>query len=56
MEMSQWLQFHGFSQGYLENYFVNHGPLGTDVQKKDFPEYFQRRVKEKQTRYDPNKA
>jgi glycosyltransferase involved in cell wall biosynthesis len=55
MEMSQYLLFHGFSQGYLENYFVSHGPQGTDVQKKDFPEYFQRRVKERQTRYESHK-
>ena len=52
MEMSQYLQFHGYSMGYLENYFVSHGPQGTESQKKDFPDYFERRTLEKQTRYD----
>jgi hypothetical protein len=51
MEMSQYLQYNGYSMGYLENYFVSHGP-GTEQQKKDYPEYFQRRIKEKQTKYD----
>jgi glycosyltransferase involved in cell wall biosynthesis len=54
-EMSQYLQYHGYSMGYLENYFVSHGPQGTERQKKDFPDYFQRRVIEKQTRYDSNR-
>jgi GT2 family glycosyltransferase len=54
MEMSQYLLFHGWSQGYLENYYVSHGPKGTAQQKKDFAEYFERRVHEKQTRYDPH--
>ena len=54
-EMSQWLQFHGYSQGYLENYFVSHGPMGTAKQKEDFPEYFERRIREKQTRYEANR-
>jgi GT2 family glycosyltransferase len=52
VEFSQWLQFHGYSMGYLENYFVSHGPLGSDQQKKDYPEYFERRIKEKQTKYE----
>lgn len=54
VEFSQYLQFHGFTQGYLENYFVSHGPKGTGDQKKEFPEYFERRTKEKQTRYEAN--
>lgn len=54
MEMSQYLRFNGYTMGYLENYFVSHG-LGTEQQKKDFKEYFERRKKEKQTRYaNPN--
>lgn len=52
MEFSQYLQFHGFTQGYLENYFVSHGPKGTAQQKKDYEEYFKKRVIEKQTRYE----
>jgi len=55
MEMSQHLLFHGWSQGYLENYYVSHGPKGTVAQKKDYGEYFERRVHEKQTRYEENK-
>jgi glycosyltransferase involved in cell wall biosynthesis len=55
MEMSQYLNFHGFSQGYLENYFVSHGPGGTEQQKKDYQDYFARRVREKQTRYEGHK-
>jgi glycosyltransferase involved in cell wall biosynthesis len=52
MEMSQWLNYHGFSMGYLENYFVSHGPTGTEGQKKDYPEYFAKRVTEKTVRYE----
>lgn len=55
MEMSQYLNFHAFSQGYLENYMVSHGPEGTAKQKIDYKDYFERRVKEKQTRYAPDK-
>jgi len=54
MEFSQHLIFTGHTLAYMENYFVSHGILGTEQQKKDFPEYFERRKKEKQTRYDPN--
>jgi len=54
MEFSQYLQFHGFTQGYLENYYVSHGPKGTAQQKMDYTEYFNRRSKEKQTRYAEN--
>jgi glycosyltransferase involved in cell wall biosynthesis len=55
MEFSQYLAFHGFSMGYLENYFVSHGPKDTSQQKIDYPEYFERRIKEKQTRYEKNR-
>jgi hypothetical protein len=54
MEFSQHLLFKGYSMGYLENYFVSHGPKGTGEQKKDYKEYFERRIKEKQTRYEKN--
>lgn len=52
MEFSQYLVFHGFTMGYLENYYVSHGPKDTARQKDDYPEYFERRIKEKQTRYE----
>jgi len=55
MEMSQFLKFNGYMLCYLENYFVSHGPSGTDQQKKDFPSYFERRKLDKQTRYAENK-
>jgi len=55
MEFSQYLMFHGYSMGYLENYFVSHGPVNTTQQKIDYPEYFERRVKEKQTRYETDR-
>lgn len=55
MEFSQWLLFHGYTMAYLENHFVSHGPQGTEAQKKEFPEYFERRKSEKQTRYEENK-
>jgi glycosyltransferase involved in cell wall biosynthesis len=55
MEMSQYLLFHGWSQGYLENFYVSHGPKGTAQQKKDYKEYFERRVHEKTVRYEENK-
>lgn len=54
MEFSQYLVFSGYTLGYLENYFVSHGPMGTETQQKDYPEYFERRVEEKRTRYDKN--
>ena len=56
VEFSQHLSFHGYTQGYLENYYVSHGPQGTEQQKKDFPEYFEKRIKEKQIRYEKTKS
>ena len=55
MEMSQFLRFNGYTMGYLENFMVSHGPEGTQSQKKSYPEYFERRKKEKSTRYETNK-
>ena len=55
MEFSQWLRFHEYSQGYLENFIVSHGVGGTEQQKKDYPLYFEARVKEKQTKYEGNR-
>lgn len=54
MEFSQYLLFHGYRLAYLENYQVSHGPLGTEAQKSDYPEYFERRKLEKTTRYAEN--
>ena len=55
MEFSQWLNYHGYSMGYLENYFVSHGPVGADGQKKDYPDYFEKRKVEKTVRYEGNR-
>lgn len=55
MEFSQHLLFSGYSMGYLENYFVSHGPAGTAKQKEDYKDYFDRRVQEKKTRYETNR-
>jgi len=55
MEMSQYLLYHGYRLAYLENYFVSHGPLGTEQQRKEYPGYFERQKKEKQTRYAEDK-
>ena len=52
VEFSRHLFATGYQMGYLENYFVSHGPLGTEKQQKDYPEYFERRKKEKVTKYD----
>lgn len=51
LEFSQHLFKCGYQMGYLENYFVNHGPAGTEGQEKDYPEYFAKRREEKITRY-----
>lgn len=48
LELSNYLNKQGYLHAYLENYFVTHGPSGTDQQKKDYPEYFERRILEKQ--------
>lgn len=52
MELSQWLNYHGYSMGYLENYYVSHGPAGTEGQQRDYPEYFEQRKFEKTHRYE----
>jgi len=54
MEFSQHLMFSSYTQGYLENYLVSHGPTDTAQQKVDYPDYFKRRVDEKRTRYEKN--
>jgi len=51
MEFSQHLVFSGFTLAYLENYFISHGILGTEQQKKDYKNYFDRRKEEKMIRY-----
>jgi glycosyltransferase involved in cell wall biosynthesis len=52
LEFSQWLLQHGYQMGYLENYFCE---TVTADQEKQFPEYFKRRIKEKQTKYEANR-
>ena len=51
LEFSQNLLQNGYQMGYLENFFVE---TITSEQEKQFPEYFKRRIKEKQTRYEKN--
>ena len=51
LEFSQYCLRKGYQMGYLENYFVSHGP-GTQAQQKDYPEYFERRKSEKTTAYE----
>lgn len=53
VEFSQFLLRKGYQMGYLENYTVMHS-LGTEGQHNAYPEYFERRKLEKQTRYEKN--
>ena len=53
LEFSQYLMLNGYQMGYLENYFVEHCE-GTVGQEKKFPSYFERRKKDKTTRYEKN--
>ena len=52
LEFSQYLIKIGYQTAYLENFFVSHGPLGTELQQKDYPDYFERRKAEKVKHYD----
>lgn len=52
VEFSQHLLKEGYELGYLENYYAEHFE-GTEAQHKRYPEYFERRVHEKTTRYEP---
>lgn len=54
MEFSQYCLHNGYQMGYLENYFVSHGP-GTAEQQAEFPEYFERRKSEKVNIYEANR-
>lgn len=51
---SNYLLANGYQMGYLENYFCSHGPKGTVAQEQDYKEYFERRKKEKTTKYEDN--
>jgi glycosyltransferase involved in cell wall biosynthesis len=55
LEFSQHLLHEGYQMGYLENYFCNHGPAGTEAQKTDYPKYFKKRVLEKVNTYEKNR-
>lgn len=50
VEFSQHIGFKGYQMGYMENFFCEHID-GTEGQHKRYPEYFERRKKEKTTRY-----
>lgn len=54
VEFSRYLLNKGYQMGYLENFFISHGPLGTDAQLKDYPKYFERRKEEKLKTYEKN--
>lgn len=54
LEFSQYLLSIGYQMGYLENWFCTHID-GTEGQHKKYPEYFERRKQEKQTRLKPVK-
>lgn len=49
VELSRYLLNQGWQMGYLENYFCEHID-GTEGQHTKYPEYFERRKKEKTTR------
>jgi GT2 family glycosyltransferase len=53
LEMSQHLLAAGYQMGYLENFYVSHGPAGTEGQYKDYKAYFERRRLEKTKIYEP---
>lgn len=50
-EMSQHLLKEGYEMGYLENFYVEH-IYGTEGQHLRYPDYFSRRILEKQTKYE----
>ena len=54
LEFSQYLKINNYHMGYLENYFCEHYE-GTEGQHKKYPEYFERRKKEKVTVYEKNR-
>jgi GT2 family glycosyltransferase len=54
MEFSQHLTFDSFYMGYMENWYVEHR-YGTKGQHERFKDYFERRIKERSTRYEKNR-
>lgn len=48
---SRYLRERGYQMLYLENFYINHGPEGTEAQATDFPEYFEKRKVEKTKAY-----
>lgn len=48
---SRYLGTLGYQMCYLENYYINHGPAGTQAQERDYPEYFERRKVERTISY-----
>lgn len=51
LEFTTYARMNGYQCGYLENYFVSHGPNGTEDQHKRYPDYFERRQFEKSHAY-----
>lgn len=54
LELSRHLLTNGFHMGYMENWYCEH-KYGTEGQHKMFPEYFERRKKEKVEQYSGDK-
>lgn len=54
MVMSQNLGLNGYYMGYMESWYCEHC-LGTEEQHKKYKKYFDRRVKEKHTKYGKDK-
>lgn len=50
LEFSKYLNDNGYQMGYLENWFVNHGTVGTQGQEEKYKDYFKRRKLEKVTK------
>lgn len=44
-------QENNYTMAYLENYYISHGPSGTEAQESEQAEYFERRKEEKKKFY-----
>ena len=52
LELSNYLRSKGYLHAYLENFYTSHGESGTEAQKLQYPEYFERRKSEKTKPYE----
>ena len=52
MEFSRHLTLNGYQMAYLESFYASHGHSTIEQQEK-YKEYFERRSREKTTRYEP---